>query len=477
MKERRCFGREVIYSSYTRSELNETTIKEIIKDSFPVHLKNRADIKYLEDVYRGIQQILNKTKDVRPNINNIVLENNAFSFIEFKKSYVFGKPIKYVQLGDVPTEEISILNKYMSLDQKHTKDISLGESLYKCGIAHRIVLPGDTLPFTINNLDSKNTFVVYERAIGNRPLLAVTYYAVKKNGRWFYKGSAYTENYCYDFETNGTVVEKLELPKPHILGKIPITEYYLNESRLGLLEVVLSMLNALNRITSNDMDGIDQFIQSLVVFVNNDVDAEIFKELMALGAVKVKSENPSLPADVKLLINQLDHSNTKTLYDRIYNNFLTIVGMPVRSEKASGGDTGQARELGDGWVMADLRADQDETMFKNGETETLSLVLSICKKDPNCKIKNLNVEDIESKFERNRSDNLLVKAQSLVQLMTAQVPPEIAFSVIGLFSDPHEVYKLALQYFGDDLWKKVDNQTKQQYDDYLDDQTEPSEKE
>ena len=71
----------------------------------------------------------------------------------------------------------------------------------------------------------------------------------------------------------------------------------------------------------------------------------------------------------------------------------------------------------------------------------------------------------------------MVKAQSLVQLMTAQVPPEIAFSVIGLFSDPHEVYKLALQYFGDDLWKKVDNQTKQQYDDYLDDQTEPSEKE
>ena len=140
----------------------------------------------------------------------------------------------------------------------------------------------------------------------------------------------------------------------------------------------------------------------------NDVDSKTFKELMELGAVKIKSDS-NLPADVKLLINNLDHSNTDVYYSRTLSNMLNIVGIPIPSTKTSGGDTGEARQLGDGWIMADLRADQDELMFKNSEMSMLELVLKICKTDPNCNINELEPEDIEPQFERNKSDNLLVK--------------------------------------------------------------------
>jgi SPP1 family phage portal protein len=452
------FGREVIYSPYTQSELNEKTIKEIIKKAMETHEKNRADIDYLYNFYKGKQPILSKTKVVRPDINNIVLENHAFGAIEFKKGYVFGKPIKYVQRDDVSTDEISKLNSYMLAVDKQSKDTELSEWIYIAGQGYRVALPSkdDDAPFRIENLDPRDTAVVYEAGIGHKPLLAFTYFTyIEKNGQEAKKGSIYISKKYYAFEFKGTDI-KLSNPQELIFEEIPIVEYSLNKSRLGIVEIIMSANNVLNKIASNDMDGIEQFIQSLVVFVNQDVDEEEFKKLMNLGAVKIKSANPQMPADVKLLINQLNNSNTNIFYERTYNNMLTIVGVPRISNKASGGDTGQATLVGEGWTMADLRADQDELMFKKGEKQTLKMILKICNLSPASGIKKLSIKDVETKFERNKSDNLLVKAQALLNLKQAEVPPEIAYGVVGLFSDPNEVYQRALAYFGDELWKQIE---------------------
>lgn len=456
IKPRGCFGRKVLYSSYKQEELTDTVIKEIINKVFPIHLFNWQDICYLEDIYKGKQPILFKTKKVRESINNIVVENYAYFITEFKKGYIFGKPLKYVQIGETTNDEISELNKFMTRLRKHSKDTQLAESLYVNGIAHLLILPtkkdNAKVPFEIDVLDSKRTFVVYETDVGNKPLLAVTYYPVKRDGKKLFKGSIYTENYYYEFEFSGSSIEKLENKEPHILGQIPIVEYKLNKSRLGIVEITLSMQHALNKIASSDLDGIEQYIQSLVVFVNNDVDADTFKELMELGAVKIKSDS-NLPADVKLLINDLNHSSTNIYYERMLSNMLNIVGVPIPSTKTSGGDTGEARELGDGWTMADLRADQDELMFKNSELTMLEIALDICKKDPKCIINDLDVEEVEIQFERNKSNNLLVKTQSLQNLRASQVSPKSALSVVGLWSDPNAVAEESQKFYGEDWWK------------------------
>ena len=128
---------------------------------------------------------------------------------------------------------------------------------------------------------------------------------------------------------------------------------------ITLIELVITQLNALNKIKSDDLDGIDQFVQSLLVFVNQDVDVEDVRALEEAGAIKVFSQDPNKPADVKLLTQQLLHSETKIVTDDIYNKILTILGIPRLNDKPSGGDTGQARLLGEGWTMAYQRAKQD----------------------------------------------------------------------------------------------------------------------
>lgn len=425
---------------------------------------------------------MDKIKNVRPEINNKVLENHAFEIVEFKKAYVYGEPVQYVQKGEKDNQkvnpEISELNRYMESEDKASRDKELAEWQYICGTAYRWAdidkkEDEDDSPFEIRTTDPRRTFVVYNSGIKGEQLFS-GYYSYfsdniqTENGQEFISKyriiTIYTENFVCEFKESFGNFELLNMEMPiNDNSKILVTEYPLpikghriieyplNQARIGLIELVMTGLNALNQIKSDDLDGIDQFVQSLLVFINQEIDVEEFKKLVAAGAVEVTSSDPNKPADVKLLTSQLLHSETKIVTDDLYNNILTICGVPRLNDKPSGGDTGQARLLGEGWTMADERAKQDELSFKKSERQFLKLILKICKNKET--LKNLKISDIDIKFTRNKSDNLLVKTQGLMNMMQSQVPPDVAFTICGLFSDPNEVYSKAKQYYGEDFWK------------------------
>lgn len=454
-----------------------------------IHSQNVAEIDYLDRFYKGIQPILEKVKTVRPEINNKILVNHAYEIVEFKKSYVFGDPVQYVQKGEKNTEvtnpAISLLNKFMESEDKSSKDKELAEWWYKVGTAYRWVdvdtpEDNDEAPFEISIPDPKRTFVVYSTGIKEEQLFSVyiqnfTQRITTQDSPQISEYQEYTiylEDKIIVLTTQfgklqlkplskkifGMFKKKLPNPYPLLIKGFRIIEYPLNKNRIGLIELVISQLNAINRITSNELDDIEQFVQSLLVYINQQIDLDTHKRLIKVGAMQVFTSEPGKPADVKLLAQKIVHSETKIYKDGIYNDVLTIVGIPRLNDKPSGGDTGQARLLGEGWTMADERAKQDELSFKKPERQFLKLILNICNETLKGKketLRSLKLSDIDIKFTRNKSDNILVKTQALLNLMSAQCPPDIAFTVIGLFNDPNEVFEKAKEYYGDDLWKKA----------------------
>lgn len=386
---------------------------------------------------------------------------------------MYGEPVQYVQKGEKDNDkinpEISLMNKFMESEDKSSLDKELAEWDYKIGTAYRWIDTDtpedeDDAPFELSVPDPRRTFVVYSNEIKRKQLFSgfVSNYEQKivdneteRVYEW-QEYMIYTENYQYIYTTKDGGL-KLKESHPLIIKGHRIIEYPLNSSRIGIIELVMSLLNALNRISSADLDDVEQFVQSLLVFVNQDIDVDTFKELIDLGAISVVSSDPAKPADVKVLTNQISHSETKVVIDELYNSLLTIVGIPKLNDKPSGGDTGQARLLGEGWTMADERAKQDELSFKQAERQMLKTALKICQyklKGKKDSMKNLKISDIDIKFTRNKSDNLLVKTQGLMNMKTAQVDPETAFVTSGLFSDPNSVVAKSKSYFGEDFWKE-----------------------
>ncbi len=486
---RNFFGRRVIESSLTKDELTPEKIIEILPEVLREHEKNAEEIDYLYKYYKGNQPVLNKVKNIRPEINHKVLENHAYEFVEFRKANDFGEPVQYIQKGEKNMEnvnpEISTLNAYMESEDKSSLDKDLGEWRSICGTAYRWVDVDssgdeDEAPFEISVPDPRRTFVVYSSGIKGEQLFAGHYAYFsdtvmteeKKSFHSKYREiTIYTDEYMIKVKDslNGNysiMPYKIEVDKdvrdiekyPLVLTGKRIIEYPMNQSRIGDIELVMSITDAINQVKSNNLDGIDQFIQSLLVFINQTVDAKEFRKLVALGAVEVSSSDSNRPADVKLLTSQMNHADTKVVTDDLYNSALSILAIPKQNQKASGGDTGEARLLGEGWTMAYQRAKQDDLSFKKSEREFLKTVLKICKADTRKsdeKIKNLKISDIDIRIPRDKSDNLLVKAQALLNLLQSGVHPEVAFSIVGLFGDPHDVYQKSAKFQGEDFWKKV----------------------
>lgn len=435
------FGRRVITVDETR--VTADNVVGILRKVLPTHWKNRSEIEYLWNYYKGRQPILNRRKHVRPEITNKIVENRANEIVSFKSGYLMGEPLQYVSRGNATNiaDAINQLNEFVFAEEKPSKDKELADWFHVCGTSYRMVLPDeqgdeDEAPFEIYTLDPRNTFVVYSKALGNKRLLGVKY-VVDENGVVHYS--------CYSKDEYFEIVEsKIVAYDTHILGDIPIIEYPLNLARIGAFELVISLLDAINLTDSNRLDGVEQFIQALMLFHNVDISSEDYKKLREEGAIKFRDIDAQMKAEIDYLINNLNQAETQTLVDHMYQVVLTICGMPNRNGGTSTSDTGSAVIMRDGWSAAEARAKDSELMFKKSERIFLRLVLNICRVLVDM---NLKVCNIEIRFTRRNYENILQKAQVLdLMLKNEKIHPRLAFEHCGLFVDSDLAYTLSAEY-------------------------------
>lgn len=435
-------GRRMILTDET--EVNIGNVVQILRKALPYHWKNRSEISYLWSYYKGRQPILNRVKEVRPEITNKIVENRANEIVSFKSGYLMGEPLQYVSRGNAENiaDAINQLNEFVFAEEKPAKDKELADWFHICGTSFRMVLPDemtgedDESPFEIYTLDPRNTFVVYNNGLGNKPILGVKY-VVDENGVVHYS--------CYsDHEYFEIVESKVVSYDTHILGEIPIIEYPLNMARIGAFELVIPILDAINLTDSNRLDGVEQFIQALMLFHNVDISSKDFDELRERGAIKFKDIDTQLKAEINYLVSNLNQGETQTLVDHMYQTVLTICGMPNRNGGSSTSDTGSAVIMRDGWSAAEARAKDSELMFKKSERIFLKVVLNICRTLADMDLKVCNVE---IRFTRRNYENILQKAQVLdLMLKNNKIHPRLAFEHCGLFVDSDLAYTLSAEY-------------------------------
>lgn len=443
-------GRRIIKSSV--SEITDQNVTEVLWKALGIHELNRSEIDYLYKYYKGDQPIRHRVKDVRPEICNKIVENRANEIVSFKVGYLCGEPIQYVSRNgdDTIVKQVNLLNEYMFAEDKAAQDQELIEWQMICGTAFRLVLPDepgeeDEAPFEMYTLDPRDTFVVYSNEIGNKPLMAVKY-AIDNDKITHY--SIYTENRYYLVDGD-ILIES----KPHALDMIPIIEYPANNARLGSFEIVLPLLDAMNNVASNRMDGVEQLVQAFIKFINCDITREEYEEFLQLGAIKVKSVDGQA-ADVGVVTTELNQTQSQTLKDDYYNAMLTICGMPNRNGGSSTSDTGSAVLLRDGWSDAEARAKDSENVFKRAEKKMLKLVLRICR---DLGESTLRLKDIDMKFTRRNYEAIQSKSQVLISMLQEpKIHPQLAFQHSGMFSDAESAYTMSMKYYEEQQQKVVE---------------------
>lgn len=464
---RALFGRRKITASFPQSSISQEKFKNIFEQAMAVHLKNMDEIQYLYDYARGNQPILYRSnKDIRPEINTKTVENWAKTILKFKLGFIFSEPMqliknsnkkkKLMKTSQEPVSEekldtqVMLLNDYFQEVEKHNADKKCGFWMIVCGVGYECILPSKELqpevPFKVYSLDPRTTFVIYSSEITAEPLMAVTFTVREDevdNTKYFYDIVAYTNFSTITATLNSDFVPVSYVESVNILKVIPIVEFNYDELRQGGFEPVIPLLDNLNLICSDRMNDIQQAVQWFIKFINVDIDEEKYEKFKAKGAIVVKSE-PGNPAQIDVVSTSLNQTQIQTFKEDMLRCVHLIANVPERNSNP-GNNTGQALIVGQGWADAEGDAKEVEVGIKSGQKQLLRIALAICETNSNVpdEVKATRVETIDIKLTRNRSDNMLVKTQSLKTMLDSGVAPILAFKLCGLFDDPQKAYELS----------------------------------
>lgn len=457
-------GREELRT--TSRYITRENVCYVLNKVLPAFQRNVRDIKYLYNYYLGVQPILNRVKLVRPDINNKVAVNHAEEIVSFFNGYIFGDPIVYAgRSEDDCSEEIQNLNAWNAENDKETGDIELGTWLNICGIGFEIALPKSDVeseeeqtssPYIRRTLDPREAFVVYYNGIEKIPVMGVKVIDTSDTDVLYNKlYCVYTETSYYEIPDTEVLSGKLPYEKPNPIGLVPITEYQANLARRGRLEPVIPIMDALNILASNRMDGIEQFIQSILLLRNIDLSGEDVEKLSQFGAIKYKDVDPSTPGEVRYITAELNQEGAQTLKEDLYESLLIISGMPNRNGGSSTSDTGQAVIYRDGYFAAEVKARETEKFYYRAEKNLLRVILRIVrniKSDFDAHLANIDI-----KFTRRNYENTLVKSQVLTNMLqNEKIAPRLAFVYSGMFSDPEAAWKESMQYYEENQKKETE---------------------
>jgi SPP1 family phage portal protein len=453
-------GRKKIYTD--EKAINASNVIPVLQDALIIHASNAEQIQYLMNYEKGIQPILYRVKEVRPEINIKIVENNAAKITDFKMAYEFGSPITYIQRAKKQTPEsdsdkddvrITALNDMLLEESKASRDAELTRFFKICGVGYRMIkakrkVTGKSV-FDIITLNPLTTFIVYSNDVYQRPLMAVTY-SIQKNGSTLY--GCYTDDTYFEIDNGSRITNGVNNSGEYsvtngqgvanIPSIIPIVEYVNDYDRMGCFEKVIPELDGINTVISDMANDVAQHVQNLVWMNNCELDNQT--KLTTNGVIQTKSV-AGVQADIKFLESRIDLTGTQSQADDLRNQAMEIAGVPQRQENSGGGSTGSAMNLSSGWQFAETMALNSESIFEQSERRSIQIMLEIIKKSTDISeeyadIVNLSISDIQIKHNRNKIYDLATKCNALATLIKAGINGKHAIETICLFTDPQATW-------------------------------------
>ena len=357
-----------------------------------------------------------------------------------------------VQKNTDKQEEVQKLSDIFSYEEVYATDISAATFASVCGVGYEITLPSEEIskdntpeiPIIIDALDPRTTFVVYSTSVGNPQIMSCMEISDVEGN--FKKYIIFTNEYKFTLDYDTKEIKQEKSP----IGLDPITMIENSLFLVGDWEEALSVMDALNLVTSDSLDDIEGTVKSLLVLIGAELDENDDATLSKIKEKRLLSltggtEGVSSNLDAKFIAPKLDSVSVKNIREFLEDARNVITGIPDRSANSSGGDTGEAVLNRDGWTDIEIVAKLKELFFKKAKKKQVAVAIKILQ---NLDVipKNLSILDIDINIGRHTTDNLGTKTAAFATLVgTGELATIDALEMSGLTTRTAEVVERGKQ--------------------------------
>ena len=315
-----------------KGELTDKLLKYVLKKINDID-SSRIDL--LDEYYKNNKSILRKQRLSKTAPNNYILSNYARYITEVNVGYFMSTPINYNVNDSVDIQNILDIytqNNILNVDKQNAKLLS------KFGKCYELVFIDENTNIKSKSIAPTNALLFRENTLLEKEVLGIYFTEEVIDETRFKTIYLYTDQAEMIIEVDGEAYNIISF-RNHFFKQIPLIEMKNNEEMLGDYETVLTLIDAYNKIISNDIDNIEEFIDSILVFYGadnlNEEQINLLKQTRGLSLDK--------EAKAEYLLKTLDETGITVALDRIRKDIHKFSFTPdISDEQFAGNSSGIA---------------------------------------------------------------------------------------------------------------------------------------
>ena len=327
-------------------------------------------LHHLLDYYLGRNDIMKRLMADPSKPNNKVVNPYASYITDTFVGYFMGDPVSYNCRDNEELlnriQEIYLYNDEAATNSELAKDASI------FGVAYELMYMDENADIRFKKLPPFGCIPIYDNTLEEDLLYFIRYYDEKD----IITGSVKTYVEVYSRDTITYYVNELALEfvreAPHSFKAVPINIYENNEDELGDWENVISLIDAYDKITSDDINNLEYFADAYLVLTGcGGTDAE---DIAAMKEQRVLLlDNDAAASWLTKTVNDGYIENLKTRIDAAIHKFSRCPAMTDADFAANASGVAMKYKL----MGIENATSKKERAFKKALQRRLELICNI----------------------------------------------------------------------------------------------------
>ncbi|MGM9630377.1 phage portal protein [Butyricicoccus sp.] len=387
-------------------------------------------LKKLERYYLGEHDILQRTMSDESKPNNRIVVNYPQIIADSFASYLVGNPI-VCGCDDERIGEVLEYNDAADVDLETATDCNVfGKAV------NQVYVDTDGM-IRFVRVDPKEVILLHDDTAEHNMLYAIRYYPVRDimtdADIWYvvvYDDATVTTYSTADIHTGLNLVSTSE----HFFGDVPFVEFLNNEYRRGSFEAVMSLIDGVEKVSSDTINDWEQFCDCYLILRGMTADNDDIARMKRNRVIELDSDD----SGAEYLTKEANPTQVESIRNDLVTNIHKVSCVPDMSDEnfASNASGVAIRFKLLGFENATAKK---ERKFKRGLQRRLELICTVLSITGAA----IDWRDVKITFTRNLPTNDLEIAQ-MVNMLRGIVSNATLLAQLPFVDDPEaEAEKLA----------------------------------
>ena len=383
--------------------------------------------KRLEDYFLGRHDILSRHIEDPSKPNNKIICNLPSFAVGIRTGYFSGEPLTVTSEDE---NETNLMNNILEYNDIQDVNADLDEISSVYGHANLVMWLDEDGAIRMMPLKPTNSFVIYENSLKSEPVGAVIYNKYVKDDKDVMDVTLYNKDYIRHYHGDDRT-QILIHEEQNFFNDIPVIEFLENNHRRGSFEDAISIVDAIEKISSSCVNEIEYFDNAYLALKGlNATDHQDIQDMKNNRVLLVDGDG-----DVSFITKDVNDTYIQNMLDRLTNDFHKLTATPnLTDESFAGNASGVA--LSYKLFGLEKQMNKKESKWRKSLQRTFELICNVL----NMRGQNIDYRNYKIAFTRALPQNQIEISQMVAQL-NGIVSQETLLGQIPFVEKPQEELK------------------------------------